>query len=250
MLTATGDAQTIAVFGGTSELGLAIVTKLITPSTRHIVLACRNTNAAAKVALDPPNGCEMHIVHWDATEIETHPGVVARIANLVGDIDIAIIAAGVLGAQEAHDVDPTSAGNLVIANTAGPITTCSAVAGVMRHQRHGHLVVLASVAGIRARATNHVYGASKAGLDAYARGLTDHLAGTGVHVTIVRPGFVQGRMTAGQPAPPFATTPDRVAADTVRAIRSQRRTVYSPRTLRWLFLLLRHLPINLWRRLP
>lgn len=252
MLTATGDAQTIVVFGGTSEIGLAIVADLITPATRHVVLACRDTTigTAAGAALDLPTGCDLHVVDWDSTAIDTHPGIVDHIVDLVGDLDIAIVAAGVLGTQEAHDADPTAAGHLIVANVAGPITTCATVASIMRRQRHGHLVVISSVAGIRVRAANHVYGASKAGLDAYAQGLADHLAGTGVHVTIVRPGFVHGRMTAGRPAAPFATTPAAVATDTVTAIRAHRRVVHSPGILRWVFLALRHLPVTLWRRIP
>lgn len=252
MLTATGDAQTIVVFGGTSEIGLAIVADLITPATRHVVLACRDTTtgAAAGPGLRLPTGCDLHVVDWDATAIDTHPGIVDHIVDLVGDLDIVIVAAGVLGTQEDHDTDPTAAGHLIVANVAGPITTCATVAGIMRRQRHGHLVVISSVAGIRVRAANHVYGASKAGLDAYAQGLADHLAGTGVHVTIVRPGFVHGRMTAGRPSAPFSTTPDRVATDTVTAIKAHRRIVHSPGILRWVFLALRHLPVTLWRRIP
>jgi decaprenylphospho-beta-D-erythro-pentofuranosid-2-ulose 2-reductase len=252
MRTATGDAQTIVLFGGTSEIGLAIVAGLITPATRHIVLACRDTTTGdtAATTLDAPDDCDIHVVAWDSTAIETHPGVVDQIVTDIGDLDIVIIAAGVLGSQDDHDTNPVAAGDVIVANTAGPITTGTVVAGIMRRQHHGHLVVLSSVAGIRVRAANHTYGASKAGLDAWAHGLADHLHDTGVHVTIVRPGFVRGRMTAGRPTAPFATTPTAVATDTVTAIRAQRRVVHSPRILRWVFLALRHLPAALWRRIP
>lgn len=252
MRNATGEHQNIVVFGGTSEIGLAIVTELVTPATRHVVLACRDTTAgeAAAEALTLPSGCETHVVAWDATAVHAHPDCVDTIVGIVGDLDVVVMAAGVLGSQIQFDDNPIDAGHAVAANMAGPVTTITAVARQMRTQRHGHIVVLSSVAGIRVRAANHVYGSTKAGLDAYAQGLADHLAGTGVNVTIVRPGFVTGRMTNGMNAAPFATTPAAVAADTARAINRHQRVVHSPGILRWVFLILRHLPNSLWRRIP
>ena len=72
-----------------------------------------------------------------------------------------------------------------------------AVANQLRRQGHGALVVLSSVAGERVRKANFVYGATKAGLDGFAQGLGDSLVGDGVHVLVVRPGFVHSAMTAG-----------------------------------------------------
>jgi decaprenylphospho-beta-D-erythro-pentofuranosid-2-ulose 2-reductase len=252
MRNATGEHQNVVVFGGTSEIGLAIVTELVTAATRHVVLACRDTPAGetAAAALDLPSGCETHVVAWDATAVHTHADCVDTIVGIVGDLDIVVMAAGVLGSQADFDDNPVVAGQAVAANMAGPVTTITAAARQMRTQRHGHIVVLSSVAGIRVRAANHVYGSTKAGLDAYAQGLADHLAGTGVNVTIVRPGFVTGRMTNGMKAAPFATTPAAVAVDTARAINRNQRIVHSPGILRWVFLILRHLPNTLWRRIP
>ena len=252
MRTATGDTQTIVLFGGTSEIGLAIVAALITPTTRHIVLAGRNLDACTEAAatLTTPQGCQTHVVAWDATAPHAHQDCIDTIVDLIGDLDVVIMAAGVLGTQAHFDTHPADAGHAVVANMAGPIATLTATAQQMRTQQHGHLVVLSSVAGIRVRAANHVYGATKAGLDAYAQGLADHLAATDIHVTIVRPGFVHGRMTNGMKPAPFATTPDKVAADTIKAIRTQQRIVHSPNILRWIFLALRHLPVTLWRRIP
>ena len=86
----------------------------------------------------------------------------------------------------------------------------------------GTLVVLSSVAAERPRAANAVYGAAKAGLDALAQGLSDSLAGSGVRVLVVRPGFVRTRMTEGLKPAPFATTPEAVADATVTALTGSR----------------------------
>jgi decaprenylphospho-beta-D-erythro-pentofuranosid-2-ulose 2-reductase len=122
------------------------------------------------------------------------------------------------------------------------------VAGMFRSQGHGTLVVLSSVAAERARRDNFVYGSSKAGLDAFAQGLSDALVDVGARVLVVRPGFVHTRMTAGMKAAPFSTTPEAVANQVVRGLESGANVVWAPTVLRWVFAVLRHLPRGLWRR--
>ncbi|PEN19779.1 hypothetical protein CRM93_14705, partial [Acetobacter fabarum] len=85
------------------------------------------------------------------------------------------------------------------------------------------MVVLSSIAAVRPRKFNSVYGATKAALDAFARGYADSLHGTGVRVLLVRPGFVKGRMTEGMQAAPLATTPEKVGAAVAGALRGQGR---------------------------
>jgi decaprenylphospho-beta-D-erythro-pentofuranosid-2-ulose 2-reductase len=110
--------------------------------------------------------------------------------------------------------------------------------------------MLSSVAGERVRKANPVYGGSKAGIDGFAQGFGDELASDGVHMLIVRPGFVHSAMTAGMKAAPFATTPEKVAEVTAAALRARRRIVWAPGVLRVVFSVLRHVPGPVWRRLP
>jgi short-subunit dehydrogenase len=120
----------------------------------------------------------------------------------------------------------------------------------MRTQGHGRIVVISSVAGERARKANFIYGSTKSGLDAFAQGLGDSLVGSGVAVTIVRPGFVVGRMTEGMDPAPFSTTPEAVAEAVVKGIESGADVVYAPPVLRWVFAVMRQLPRAVWRRMP
>ena len=139
-----------------------------------------------------------------------------------------VVAAGVLGDQEADEHDPVAAAAVITTNFTGPASAMLAVADRLRRQGHGRMVVLSSVAGERARRANFIYGSSKAGLDAFAQGLGDALVGSGVGVTIVRPGFVVGRMTEGMTPAPFATTPEAVADAVVRGIDVRRRRRLCP----------------------
>jgi decaprenylphospho-beta-D-erythro-pentofuranosid-2-ulose 2-reductase len=136
----------------------------------------------------------------------------------------------------------------VAANYGGAVSTLLHVAGRLRAQGHGAIVVLSSVAGERVRASNFVYGSTKAGLDAFAQGLGDSLAGSGVDVLVVRPGWVATRMTEGLDPAPFATTPEVVAAAVADGLTRRREVVWAPGILRVVFAAFRHLPRPLWRK--
>src|SRR5207249_9228805 len=111
-----------------------------------------------------------------------------------------------------------------------------------RAQGTGELVVFSSVAGVRVRRANYVYGSAKAGLDGFASGLADALHGSGVRLLLVRPGFVIGRMTDGMSPAPLSSTPDQVADATVAALRRGRTEVWVPGLLRYVFAVMRVLP--------
>jgi decaprenylphospho-beta-D-erythro-pentofuranosid-2-ulose 2-reductase len=164
-------------------------------------------------------------------------------------VDLVISAAGILAGQDVLDDDPLRAGLLVETNFTGHVTTLLAAAARLRAQGRGTIVVLSSVAAIRPRRANFVYGAAKAGLDAFARGLADSLHGSGVRVVLVRPGFVIGRMTQGMPPAPLATTPAAVGAAVAAALAGTAAVVWVPRQLAVLAAVLRLMPRPVWRRL-
>jgi decaprenylphospho-beta-D-erythro-pentofuranosid-2-ulose 2-reductase len=249
MQNALHEPQTIVVFGGTSEIGRAIAGELIAPATRTLILACRRPDDAQPEHF-AREGLDVVVEYFDAAAFDTHEPLVRHLAQQHGDLDVAVLAFGVLGEQTEFDADPASAADAVQVNFGGAVSTGLAIAAQMRRQGHGHIAVLSSVAGERARAANFVYGSSKAGLDAFAQGLGDSLQGTGVRVTVVRPGFVHTRMTRGLKSAPFATTPRVVGELTVAGMRRGKHTVWAPGILRYVFMVLRHVPRPIFRRLP
>ena len=252
MIDATGRPQSVLVLGGTSEIAQAVVAGLVPGRCRTVVLAGRPSERldAAAVAAQAAGADVVETVAFDTTDLVGIPAVVGGVFDRFGDIDLVLAAAGALGDQAELETDPVAAAELITTNFTGLAAALLAAAGRMRTQGHGRLVVLSSVAGERARKANFIYGSTKSGLDAFAQGLGDSLVGTGVSVTIVRPGFVVGRMTEGMDPAPFSTTPTAVAAAVVRGIESGAEVVYAPPVLRWVFAVMRHLPRPLWRRMP
>ena len=249
MQNALQEPQTIVLLGGTSDIGRAIAAELIGDRTRTLVLACRRPDEARPERFERP-GLEVVVEQFDASDTASHDDFIRRLAGERGDLDVVVVAFGVLGDQAEFDTDPQLAAEAVHVNYTGAVTACLAVAGQFRRQGHGHLAVVSSVAGERVRAANYVYGSSKAGLDAFAQGLGDALQGSGARVTVIRPGFVHSRMTRGMPTAPLATEPVAVARRSVAGMRRGAHTVWAPGSLRYVFMVLRHLPRAVFRRLP
>ena len=155
-----------------------------------------------------------------------------------------------LGDQEEAEHDGRAAVDIVEVNYVGSVSVAVPISQRMRTQGHGTIVALSSVAGERARRSNFVYGSSKAGMDAFFQGLGDSLVGTGVKVMIVRPGFVDTKMTEGMHAAPLSTTPEAVADAIVHGLARGRETVWVPSTLRYVMSVLRHVPRPVFRKLP
>jgi decaprenylphospho-beta-D-erythro-pentofuranosid-2-ulose 2-reductase len=249
VIDAVGEAQSVLVLGGTSEIALATVRELPTTRLRRVVLAARPSpqREAAVQQLSQAGINGVVAVDFDATATDSHEQVISAIFD-AGDIDIALLAFGVLGDQAAAEQDPSLAVQIATTNYTGAVSAGLHVAGRMRKQGHGTLVVFSSVAGDRARRSNFIYGSTKAGLDAFAQGLGDALHGTGVHVLVVRPGMVRTRMSAGLPEAPMTTDPDVVAKIVVQGIRKGRHTVYAPGPLRYVMTALKALPRPIFRK--
>ncbi len=251
MNNAAHEPQHVLVLGGASDIGVAIARRLMSDNTSYVGLACRRPEKAA-LAVESLSraGAVVEAVEFDATRVDSHGEFLDRVVAEHGDLDLVILAFGQLGDQEIFDNDPVSAAAVVDVNYTSAVAVGLEVAQRFRSQGHGTLVVLSSVAGERVRKANFVYGSSKAALDAFAQGLGDSLEGSGARVLVVRPGFVHSAMTAGLKPAPFATTPDAVAEVVERGLRTGRRIVWAPGILRWVFMVLRHVPHPIWRRLP
>jgi decaprenylphospho-beta-D-erythro-pentofuranosid-2-ulose 2-reductase len=252
MIDATGRPQSVLVLGGASEIAQAIVAGLVPGRCRTVVLAGRPSGRleSAAAAASSMGADVVETVAFDTTDPAGAAAAVDGVFERFGDIDLVLAAAGALGDQTELETDPRAAADLITTNFTGLAAALLAVAARMRAQGYGRIVVISSVAGERARRSNFVYGSTKSGLDAFSQGLGDSLVGTGVGVTIVRPGFVVGRMTEGMEAAPFSTTPEAVAAAVVRGIESGADVVYAPPVLRWVFAVMRQLPRAVWRRMP
>lgn len=250
MRNAVGRVQSALVLGATSEIAAAICEGLAHGGCRRFVLAARHPSDLDDLEqrLRDAGAAAVQRLAFDAADPSGHDALV-QAAFLEGDLDLVLFAFGQLGDSDTTQ-DPASAVELVEVNFVGAVSLGLRVLRHLRAQGHGTMVVLSSVAGERVRASNYLYGSTKAGLDGFFLGLADAERRHGVRVMVVRPGFAATRMTAGLDPAPLATSPERIARDVVRGLERGSEIVWSPPALRLVMSGLRHLPRAVFRRLP
>ncbi len=251
MLDATANPRTLLLLGGTSDIALAIARAYAaeSPVLRVLVAARPSAGRTAAAQQLAAQGVETREIDLDARDTGSHAATI-QAAFAEGDVDMAVVAFGVLGDAERAWQDPAHALEMAEVNFAAPVHLGVMLADRMRAQGHGQIVVLSSVAGERIRRSNFVYGSTKAGLDGFYRGLSEALRGSGVSVLVVRPGFVRSKMTQGLRAAPLAVTPEQVAAEVVEGVRTQRSVVWAPKLFRLVMPVLRLVPQQIFRKLP
>jgi short-subunit dehydrogenase len=246
---------TVLVLGGRSEIGVALARRLVVDGRAStVVLAARRADdlAAESRTIGEAGSVDVATVEFDADDVEAHAPFLDAVERDHGAPDTVVVAFGILGDQQRAETDAEHALAVVHTDYAAQVGVLTRVAARMRQRGRGEIVVFSSVAGWRVRRANYVYGSAKAGLDGFATGLADAVRGTGVHLTLVRPGFVIGRMTAdsGLSPAPLSSTPEQVADAVADGLAHRRDVIWVPATLRLLAVVMRVLPAAVWRRMP
>jgi decaprenylphospho-beta-D-erythro-pentofuranosid-2-ulose 2-reductase len=250
MLNALGRPQTLLLLGGTSDIALATARLWARSGDLHVVLAARpGPRRDAAVAELTGLGASVEPVDFEAEATDTHPALVESVAA-GRDIDVTLVAFGVLGDEEEAWQDHATAVHLAQVNYVAPVSLGVCLAHRVRRQGHGVIVALSSVAGERVRRSNFAYGASKAGMDGFFLGLGEALRGTGGRVLVVRPGFVRTKMTEGRSPAPLSVDAEDVATAIVRGVAAGDDLIWVPGAMRGVMSGLRHVPRALFRKLP
>jgi len=237
----------VLILGAASDIARATA-RAFAAQGHAIQLAAREPERlqADKADLETRFGVSVSLHGFDALDIAGHAAWVDGLPELP---EVAVCAVGVLGDQARSAEDPEISAAVMRANFEGPATLLGVLANAMEARGSGTLVGISSVAGLRGRASNYVYGAAKAGFTAYLSGLRNRLSSGGVHVVTVLPGFVATAMTEGLDLNPKLTAePDEVATAIVGAVAKRRNIVYVRPIWRLIMAIICGLPEALFKR--
>ncbi|MGO1971830.1 MAG: decaprenylphospho-beta-D-erythro-pentofuranosid-2-ulose 2-reductase [Propionibacteriaceae bacterium] len=250
MMDALGTPQSVLLLGGTSDIALAVVRRYAVSRPPRVVLAARPGERRAAAAAELTGlGCTVEEVDLEARDTGSHAATIEQ-SFAGGDIDVAVVAFGILGDAEQAWTDPDAALEMAEINYVAPVHLGVLLSAALRRQGHGTIVALSSVAGERVRRSNFVYGSTKAGMDGFYLGLGEALRDEDIRVLVVRPGFVKSKMTAGAEEAPLAVTPEQVAEAVVAGVREKRELIWVPPLFRAVMSGLRHVPRPIFRKLP
>ncbi|MEH3142451.1 MAG: decaprenylphospho-beta-D-erythro-pentofuranosid-2-ulose 2-reductase [Mycobacterium kyogaense] len=249
---ATGNPQTILLFGGTSEIGLAICARYLRNASARVILACMPGDPlrdAAAAQMRDAGAKDVEVIDFDALDTDSHPGVIEK-AWAKGDVDVAIVAFGLLGDAEELWQNQRKAVQIADINYTAAVSVGVLVGEKMREQGSGQIIAMSSAAGERVRRSNFVYGSTKAGLDGFYLGLGEALREHGVRVLVIRPGQVRTRMSAHVKEAPLTVDKEYVAELAVTASAKGKDLVWAPGAFRYVMMVLRHIPRPIFRKLP
>lgn len=241
----------VAIFGANSAIAQAVARRFAGEGAR-LFLVARDPVRLETVAADlrVRGAGSVATATADLADPAGHAALVEQARQAMDGLDAALIAHGTLGDQKAGEADAAAMRREIDVNFLSPASLLTHLGNLMEVQRHGSLAVIGSVAGDRGRASNYVYGSAKGGLRVFTQGLRHRLGRAGVAVTLVQPGFVDTPMTAALPkGGPLWATPDRVAADIHRAMKTGPAILYTPWFWRWVMLVIRLLPDAVFKRL-
>lgn len=252
VLDAVGNPQTILLLGGTSEIGLAICERYLQNAHARIVLAAMPGDPgrdAAVAQMKAAGARSVELIDFEATDPDTHPKMIeAAFAN--GDVDVAIVAFGILGDAEELWQNQQKAVLAAEINYTAAVSVGVLLAEKLRAQGFGQIIAMSSAAGERVRRSNFVYGSTKAGLDGFYLGLGEALREYGVRVLVIRPGQVRTRMSAHMKEAPLTVDKEYVANLAVTAAAKGKELVWAPAAFRYVMMVLRHVPRPIFRKLP
>ena len=243
--------QNILIVGATSGIAEALARRYAAEGA-NLFLVGRNLEKLQTIASDllARGAMSVQTFVMDANNSELINVMTASAWSTFGSIDVAIVAHGTLPDQSRAEIEIPYAITEFRTNAESVIACLIALAAKFEIQGSGVLAVIGSVAGDRGRASNYLYGAAKAALDTFASGLRARLFKSGIHVLIVKPGFVATPMTAGLDLPALLTvTPEKVARDIQRAITNRKDVLYTPFFWNWIMLIIRRIPMAIFKRI-
>ena len=185
------------VTGGSRGIGRAVVTLLSSFEAKVVVNYVRDGDAAsATVALARKQGAEAVAIRGDVSQLVEAERLVNETLERFGRIDFLICNAGIWKGGPVETISEELWDQTFDINLKGTWSVCRAVVPVMKQQKFGRIVIVSSTAGQRGEANVSNYAASKGGQIAFTKSLAPELAGFGINVNCVAPGWVETEMTA------------------------------------------------------
>jgi decaprenylphospho-beta-D-erythro-pentofuranosid-2-ulose 2-reductase len=187
----------------------------------------------------------------DLLEHDRHPEIIEAALDAMPELDIVLIAHGVLPDQEACQASVAATLESMDVNFLSVVSLLTPLANRLEERGGSTIAVISSVAGDRGRQSNYIYGAAKSALDTFLQGLRNRLSKAGVHVLTIKPGFVATPMTAhieGRSGPLWAS-PDDIAEGIAKAIDKEKNVVYLPGFWALIMLIIRNIPESIFKKL-
>lgn len=192
--------QTAIVTGGSRGIGRAVAVRLAKDGM-NLVINYRGNSAAAEETerLCRELGAEVLLVQGDVSRTEDCEKLTAQAKEAFGRVDVLVNNAGITRDGLLARMTEEDFRAVLDVNLVGPWNMMKAVNRIMMKQRYGRIVNLSSVTGLMGNMGQTNYAAAKAGILGMTKSYAREVAGRGITVNAVAPGFIDTDMTEAMP---------------------------------------------------
>lgn len=201
------------VTGGSRGIGRAVVERLADDG--YDVAFCYSSRGDAAQEVEKAvreRGTDVLAEQVDVTDADRFKQFVATTEDTLGPIDALVTCAGITRDNPLLLMSPGDWQQVVDVNLTGTFVACRSVIFSLMKRKAGSVVLVSSVAGVYGNATQTNYAASKAGIIGLGKSLAKEVAGRGIRVNVVAPGFIDTDMTGGLPEKLRAAAVERIPA--------------------------------------
>lgn len=229
--------QTALVTGASSGIGAAIARQLAGQGLQVILAARREEKLATLARQITTRGGQVLVLPADLSTPDGCEHLVRRLSHQKIAVDVLVNNAGFGWYGYFSDMPWQTARDMLAVNVSAVMHLTRLLLPAMLTRHLGHIINIGSIAGGLPNQGIAMYSASKAFLDAFTTALYRELHGSGVQVSVVRPGpvktgFFQSSRSQpeGKPIPGerLAVTAEVVSAAVSRLLLHPRRVVYVP----------------------
>ncbi len=237
----------IIIFGATSAIAQAVA-RVYASQGAYFILVARNSDKLKSISDDliARSAKKVDLITCDFEKLENIDDCVVKIKKLFSYIDIALIAHGVLPTD---NKSLKSIQKTLTINIASTFLLMENVAQLMQEKKQGIIAVISSVSGDRGRQGNYLYAASKAAVSTFASGLRIRLYKSGIHLLLIKPGFIDTPMTTDFKKNLLWSNPEAIAPKIINAISKRKNTLYVPRFWWFIMLIIKYIPEFIFKRM-
>jgi len=242
-MTVPRQGRRAIIVGASSGIGRATA-KALAQCGYEVGLCARRADLLESLARELEG--RSRVKSLDLAEPENACRLFSELVRDMGGVDLVVLNAGIQ--RNNFDLETALELETVRINVTGFTALAAESARIFLKQGHGHLVGVSSIAAVRGSLKCPAYGASKSYVSNYLEALYFRLKPFGIHVTDIRPGYVDTSMISGGKMLFWVASCEKAARQIVRAIHAHRKSVYVTRRWAWVAWLYRRIPdrILLW----
>lgn len=240
----------VVIYGATSAIAQSIAEIYAIEKAELLLIALEEDKLISiKRNLEVKYNVIVNTLTHNAFNLDTIQETIHKAIDIIGFMDVFIVAHGILPDQKRAENDLIYAFDTHMINANSVMALCLEAANFFEVKGSGTICVISSVAGDRGRQSNYIYGAAKGAVSIFLSGLRNRMYPKNVNVLTIKPGFVDSPMTEHLQKGLLFSSPLKIATCIKSAIDKKKSVAYTPFYWGIIMFIVIHIPESIFKRL-